>query len=78
MSDSHDPSHMEKGPSTQIEKTKDTSNGNGTSLNVLETEVAEGAMLVPSENQGLTDREKEEIKEKNPNVVDWDGPNDPE
>ena len=63
---------MEKG----VDKEKRL-NGNGNSLNVMETEVAEGATLVPDEENAITEEEKQEIKEKNPNVVDWDGPNDP-
>ncbi len=72
MADTNDASRMEKG----VDKEKRL-NGNGNSLNVMETEVAEGATLVPDEENAITEEEKQEIKEKNPNVVDWDGPNDP-
>jgi hypothetical protein len=77
MSGSHDGSRMEQGLSTNAEKTSSSAETNGKFLGVSEIEVAEGAALVPSDNLALTDKEKEEIKEKNPNVIDWDGPNDP-
>jgi hypothetical protein len=77
MSDSHDGSRMEQGLGSGAEKTSSGPEENGKALNVSEMEVAEGAALVPSDNHALTDQEKAEIKEKNPNVIDWEGPNDP-
>jgi hypothetical protein len=76
MSSSHNGSRIEQGLG---EKTSSDQEGNGKTLGISEIEaVAEGATPVPSDNHPLTDEEKEEIKEKNPNVIDWDGPNDPE
>lgn len=67
---------MEQG--VNKEKQPKATNGNGDALNVMETEIAEGETLVPAENNnGMTEEEKQDLKEKNPNVVDWDGPNDP-
>lgn len=77
MADNHDASRLEQGVNKDSEKSK-TANGKGDFLNVIETEIAEGATLVPTDNNNsINEEEKEEIKEKNPNVVDWDGPNDP-
>lgn len=74
MADNRDASSMEQG----VNKDSKTANGNGTTLNVIETEFAEGETLVPGERNSITEEEKQEIKEKNPNVVDWNGPDDPE